>query len=614
MTSLQKLQKSRLGPRRAAWVAVGVVACGGYVGAVIFHMTLDDFRVPGTQVGDVPLHAMIDPAHCSMCHGGFDEENDPYGTWSGSKMALAGKNPLFFAQMSLANQDVVNVGNYCLRCHVPMSVVTGSVNTSDGSALDERDEWGVSCHLCHSMVDPIYKPGVSPQEDEAILAALDEVPAFYGNAMLVLDPEGRRRGVRTDGSPAHELLHSPFHLNSSLCGTCHDVGNVATTRQPDGSYRYNIIGEPSPTQDPHEMFPLERTYTEWKLSAFAAGGVDMGGRFGGSGAGVVESCQDCHMPRVQAQACIYGDERDDTRRHEFAGAGAQTLDLIALHSAGDDTVDPDAIARARRASVSMLERAATLEGEQNGGWLRTRVINESGHKLPTGHIEGRRVWVNVRYLDAAGALLHEVGGYDFDRAELDEAGAIVFEMHVGLSEQAATATGLPAGRTAHMALADTIIKDTRIPPRGWSNQAYADAGAPAVGADYQDAQYWHDSWYPVPTQARAAEVRLYYQNTPRWYIEHLRDDNRTDKWGDTLYDLWERTGRGEPILMATTTVTLNCLADVAEPLGVLNFFDIASYLTAYNAQEGSADLTEPHGVWDSADVLRFIELYLAGCP
>jgi hypothetical protein len=48
-------------------------------------------------------------------------------------------------------------------------------------------------------------------------------------------------------------------------------------------------------------------------------------------------------------------------------------------------------------------------------------------------------------------------------------------------------------------------------------------------------------------------VTLYYQNLPRHYIEALRDSNVTDHWGQTLYDLWEATGKGAPILMASAS-------------------------------------------------------------
>jgi hypothetical protein len=51
-------------------------------------------------------------------------------------------------------------------------------------------------------------------------------------------------------------------------------------------------------------------------------------------------------------------------------------------------------------------------------------------------------------------------------------------------------------------------------------------------------------------------LRLFYQNTPRWYIEHLRDHNHSDAWGQRVHDLWMQTGRGEPITMATASVDL----------------------------------------------------------
>ncbi len=53
-------------------------------------------------------------------------------------------------------------------------------------------------------------------------------------------------------------------------------------------------------------------------------------------------------------------------------------------------------------------------------------------------------------------------------------------------------------------------------------------------------------------------VTLYYQNTPRHYIEALRDANHTDSWGDILHQLWLDTGRGAPIPMVSQTSTLIC--------------------------------------------------------
>lgn len=538
-----------------AFVALALLAATAAAAARV-PTTTQDFHLPGTQVGDADPSNFYDSATCRACHGGYGEESAPHDTWAGSLMAHATRDPLFFAQMTTANQDAADVGYFCLRCHVPLSFVTGHTYPTDGSSLDETDADGVGCHFCHSMVDPVFQPGTSPPEDAAILAGLAEAPTHYANSMFVLDPLGTRRGPRDPSAAAHAAIQSPFHGKAEFCGTCHDVGNVETTRQADGSYRYNTLDEPTPDPDPASQFPLERTYTEWKLSQFASEGVDMEGRFGGDGGGVVRTCQDCHMPRTSGHAAATGPLRQDLARHDFAGAAAQVLDLIAAQYADDPAVDLDAIARGRARAVSMLERAASLDLRSEGESLVVRVTNESGHKLPTGHIEGRRIWLNVAFRDAAGRILAEHGHYDEGTATLDEASTAVYEMWVGLSADAAAATGLEEGRTGHMSLADTVVKDNRIPPRGFDNAAFAAAGAPVVAWSYFDGQHFDEQAFGTPAGAWQADVALYYQNTPREYIEHLRDANTTDDRGQTLHDLWEETGRGAPIRMAGASLEL----------------------------------------------------------
>lgn len=262
------------------------------------------------------------------------------------------------------------------------------------------------------------------------------------------------------------------------------------------------------------------------------------------------------MPTSAGSACSYGAVRNDLPSHEFAGAAVPSLDLIAAHTAGDPAVDQGAIAAGRVRALSMLERAADVELAIDGADLVARVVNHSGHKLPTGHIEGRRVWLNVRFLAADGQVLAEQGHYDEDQALLDESTTTVYEMLVGLSDDAAAVTGHPAGQTSHMALADTIVKDTRIPPRGFANATFLAGGAPAVGISYADGQYWHERRTSVPAGSDRIVATLYYQSLPRAYIEHLRDANTTDHWGETLHTLWQQTGRGAPIRMAQASVAL----------------------------------------------------------
>lgn len=71
------------------------------------------------------------------------------------------------------------------------------------------------------------------------------------------------------------------------------------------------------------------------------------------------------------------------------------------------------------------------------------------------------------------------------------------------------------------------------------------------------------------------------------------------------------TGRQEALMWQS--VSTCGVADLAEPYGVLDFFDVAAYLAAFSAQEPSADLTGD-GVFDFFDVSAFLGAFSAGCP
>lgn len=592
---------------RRWWVwCLAAIGAAGVAAASLINTTLQDFHLSGTQVFDVSQGAIYTSHQCMLCHGPFGQGTDPYASWKGSLMAQGGRDPLFYAQMATANQDADYVGYFCMRCHIPNTFMSGHALQPDGSTIDNYDADGISCHFCHAMVDPIYKPGISPPEDLPILQALAESPEFYGNSMFVLDPDGNRRGSRPDSPAYHEFIYSPFHATGEFCGTCHDVGNVAISKQPDGTYRYNELDQPTPSENPHMQFPLERTYTEWKLSAFANGGVDMGGRFGGTYGPVVSTCQHCHMPRAVGKSSWWGEEYPDLVTHDFAGASAWVLEIIGLHYQNDPDVDQAALQVGQAKAIDMLQRAASLAVTQDCDQLQVRVMNETGHKLPTGHIEGRRVWLNVKLFNAADVLVQEYGHYDFEEAHLDEASTKIYEMQVGLSEYAAKLLGLPPGVTTRMSLADTIVKDNRIPPRGFENAAYATGGAPVVGAVYADGQYWDDTCFVIPPGVVRAEVTVNYQTVTRHYIEALRDGNTTNDWGEILYDLWLQTDKGPPIPMVANTVQVKPprFADVNCD-GVVNVSDLLAVISAWGPGNGRPDINGD-GVVNVTDLLLVI--------
>ncbi len=534
------------------------------------------------------IHDPLLPAStCMLCHAGFD---DPLTTvkpyrWRGSMHSHAYRDPIFRAAMTIANQDAPGAGSLCIKCHAPRAWLEGRATpptgAADGSVLFESDiDEGVSCHVCHRLVDPAYpRKQYQPADDEAILAVLDASglrPPEPGNAQMAVDGLDIRRGPFADALPPHEFAYSPFHSTANLCGTCHDVSNPLYTRigadtpAPGDSYALNPFNEPHPTGLKHGQFPEQRTFSEWANSAFAKGGVDMGGRFNVDPndpdppvSTVVSSCQDCHMPDRRGFGCaefFEPPERRNVPYHGFVGANVFAIDLLLhLHGPdGDASFDQytiDSLRRQRDETIDMVQRATDAELTQAGPDLRVRVINQCGHKLLTGMPEGRRIWKNVRFY-AGDTLIAERGGYDPQSALLDDASTKVYEQLLGIDEPTAALVGRPAGPSFNLMLVNRVEKDNRIPPRGYERAAFEAAQAGHVGYEYDDGQFWDDTLFCIPPGATRAVFRLYYQTSSREYIEFLRAENTTDENGQRLYDAWEAVGMSAPVVMDEGEIAL----------------------------------------------------------
>jgi hypothetical protein len=478
-------------------------------------------------------------------------------------MAQAGRDPLMWAALAVSNQQAPHSGETCLRCHLPKGWLEGRSFDENGTAVTAADRQGVQCGVCHRLVDPI--PGVdNPAEDAAILAGLAEPVPGFGGAMMVVDPEDRLRGpfdVAADlGNDPHvpdrSTLVSPFHASGEICGTCHNLRNPLFTKNDmTGEWELNTMDSASP--DPTKGFPEQSTFDEWAASEYASAGVTAP-QFGANKT-VVSTCQDCHMPDVTGKDANLGVTRTDLPLHVFAGANTFIPDVLPFHPAFGGEVDAQILQDGLGRSTAMLRKAATLSGDISAGTLTVRVANESGHKLPTGYPEGRRMWLHVRALDAKRNVVFESGRYLFASATLEgypdgDPNLHVWEAAQGIDAAVAAAVGLTEGRTFHLSLNNVRLKDNRIPPRGFTNAAFEAIDAEPVGAAYADGQYWDDATYPVGPQAVSAEVTLYYQTASREYVEFLRDENTTTAAGNILFDLWQDHNPSTPVEMAKLTV------------------------------------------------------------
>jgi hypothetical protein len=321
------------------------------------------------------------------------------------------------------------------------------------------------------------------------------------------------------------------------------------------------VGEAAPSFNKGDIFPLERTYDEWLASTYAQGGVFAPQFAGAKPDGIVESCQDCHMERQTGQAAqpfLNPANRDCVTNgclpaHILVGGNSWIPRILQdsrwrLH----DPANTNNLNATAAAAESMLKRSATMVAslvETGTGKAATvRVINETGHKLPTGYPEGRRMWVNLQAFNATGELIFESAAYDWDTGLLTHGPeAKVYEVKQGRTPELAAWLGDAAGPSFHFAANNTTFKDNRIPPRGFTNAAFDQPGMRPVDATFADGQYWDDTTYAVPPETTRLIARLYYQTASSEYIDFLKEKGGAD--GETLAMLWEDS-KSPPVLVS----------------------------------------------------------------
>jgi hypothetical protein len=525
--------------------------------AGVVPTTMRDIDMPGTQPHEGAILADPD-ASCGTCHGDYDTANEPWYNWRGSMMSQAARDPFFFACLAVAEQDAPGAGDICIRCHSPGGWQEGrSVDTS-GDLLNVKDRHGVQCDFCHRAVDHNYLPGVSPIEDLEVLATIDPLPLQYGNGQFINDPAPLMRGPYDDAEASHGTVYSPFHNSAAQCGLCHDVSSPVFQRTGDFDYAPTPFDEEHPDMDIRNMIPVERTFSEWLESEYASTGVYAPQFAGDKPNGIVSNCQDCHMRDVTAKGCNEpgAPTRGDLGLHDFTGGNTFVPDILETYF--PDEVDAAQLLAAKNRAIEMIQKAATLTLTPEDFGVTVRVTNETGHKLPSGYPEGRRVWLEVEAYDALGQEVYESGDYDFATAELHHDEDLkIYEILPGLSPGLAAALGQPAGHSFHFVLSDTVFFDNRIPPRGFTNAGFIEIQSAPVGYTYADGQYWDDTEYYLPVESESVYVTLYYQTTSKEYVEFLRDANTTNSAGQDLYDAWVAQGKAPPVEMATARVGVN---------------------------------------------------------
>ena len=226
---------------------------------------------------------------CGVCHPKH------YKEWSVSQHAYAQLSPAYLSLNNKINQlSNGSNGDFCFRCHSPVGANLGESPYASNLDRHPTSREGITCVVCHrinknynkasgrlALVEGgLTEPVFGPDGNAGVKNVLDKPGKFR----VVTDPEKKGRKLHAEARVFDQITTPVF------CGTCHDVTLF-------------------------NGFRLEEAYSEYRVSPAAARG---------------ETCQDCHMGKIQGRvsgyasgpAAIVGGEPTKARKltsHLFSG-------------------------------------------------------------------------------------------------------------------------------------------------------------------------------------------------------------------------------------------------------------------------------------------------------
>ncbi|PTY06103.1 hypothetical protein DB347_11655 [Opitutaceae bacterium EW11] len=336
-------------------------------------------------------------AHSASC-GTAGCHEQILAEWEPSAHRFSAMNPPFQAvQRTFARDRGAAETRYCAGCHDPISLFAGAKDVSNQSLSAPGMQEGASCVVCHA-IGTVDQRGNADYVLVPPTRYLGETGGGFGKKVSDFLIRAYPRQHRAD-------YNRPVLRTAEFCGSCHKQFI------PEALNHFGAV-------------PAQNQFDEWKKSHWA----------GESDPSKALSCRDCHMRLVADSrdpgAGQKGDPRrrpdDKTHRHHgFIATNAFMSALLKLPHHEEQTrltqewmegktVLPeiaDVWPGGPVASVDLTAAPRVVAGEA----LEVQAVvrnRKAGHAFTTGPLDFIRAWVQLRILDASGAVLAEWGGID----------------------------------------------------------------------------------------------------------------------------------------------------------------------------------------------------------
>lgn len=371
---------------------------------------------------------------CVKCHKKEFEE------WVPSLHSISGRDLVYDNSIEVNVQlkkrhHGRELSRFCDSCHNPIEVAMGKNNPITTVEPSDVQTEGLACVFCHTATaaDPEVGNG-------AITFDLNKAYDNLSGSAILASPTDHARAFGS--AKTSKLLKS-----SEFCGACHNE-------------RYSPPITPST-----KVLHAQSTYDEWKGSWYAKNNV---------------TCQDCHMNYdpvgfiKDLQKGIV--EKPEKYSHNFWGGNHVLQEtslkekLLFLRGGVLPGVKVDQyyklMEKQNAVTHTFLKAAAKVEiisQEKKGDHLEVQVKVSNvgaGHNLPTGVVDHKHMWLELKATDTHGKIVYDNGKTDRDEnitiwAErfLDKKGEVIMD-HLTFKT------------------ADIVMTRPTIPPRGSQTITY----------------------------------------------------------------------------------------------------------------------------------------------
>lgn len=239
------------------------------------------------------------------------------------------------------------------------------------------------CNGCHAPLAylagdiPPARPSENTRANEGVSCDLCHTITGYSGDLPVnfnwtVSPGKTKYGPREGVESPHHVTKKNTHISKAeFCAACHNERNS-----------WGLF--------------VKATHLEWKEGPHGRAGI---------------VCQDCHMPPAPGKSARMGKPLEDVRQHLFHGAHDEGKLIgsveVRIHPETREAIPGDTIR------------------------LTAVVVNaKAGHRIPTGSVEDRVVWLNVQATDAGGTTYHlpvDPKGFEGEELTIASSSALAYQ-------------------------------------------------------------------------------------------------------------------------------------------------------------------------------------------